>query len=67
MKIAAKLILNVAHHGWEMKKITHFTFSKLVLNDIFLPFYLNEKQWICMLYQKILQKINYIKELSKII
>ena len=50
MKITAKLILNVAHHGWVKKKIFHSILPKMALNDIFAPFYLTEKHWICILY-----------------
>ena len=42
-KITAKLILNVAYHGWEKKKIFYSRSPKAALNSIFLPFYLTEK------------------------
>ena len=37
-KITAKLILNVAHHGSETKKIFHSRSSKLALNGFFFTF-----------------------------
>ena len=49
-------MLNVAHHGWLSKKIFHSRSPKTTSNDIFLPFYLNEKTFI---------KKNCIKKLEK--
>ena len=63
---SAKLIFNVAHHGWVVKKIFPCRLPKKALNNIyFLPFYLTEKHHICTLYYKTFVKENCIKELCK--
>ena len=49
--ITAKLILNVAHHGWAMRKIFHSRLSKTALNSSLLPYDLTKKHQICILYQ----------------
>ena len=61
-KITVKLILNVAYHGWETKKIFHSTLPKTALHGIFLLFYLTEKlNCIKELCQKSFSNIlNYI-------
>ena len=46
MKITAKLILTVAHHGWMSKK----KFPLLAVKD------LTEKHQICILYYRTLEK-----------
>ena len=43
MKLTAKLIINVVHHGPGVKKSFSSRVPKIVLNGGFLPFYLTEK------------------------
>ena len=47
-KITAKVILNVAHHGWVGKNIFHSRLPKTALNRIFQSFCFTEKHQICM-------------------
>ena len=49
MKINAKLVLNVTHHGSAIKKIFQSRSPKTTFNN-FLPFYLTEKHQIWILY-----------------
>ena len=63
MKITAKLIWNVAYHGWETKKIFHSRSPKTALYSIFLLFYLTEKSnCIKELRQKSFLNILYIMQ-----
>ena len=64
MKINAKLVLNVTHHGSAIKKIFQSRSPKTTFNN-FLPFYLTEKHQIWILYQKTLKKNNCFKVLCK--
>ena len=43
MKLTAKLIVNVVHHGLGVKKNFSCSLPKTALNSGFLPFYLTEK------------------------
>ena len=63
-KITAKLILNVAYHGWETKKFFHSRLPKTALCRIFLTFYLTEKMnCIKELCQKsFINILNYIMQ-----
>ena len=44
MKLTAKLIINVVHHGLGVKKSFSSRVPKIALNGGFLPFYLTEKR-----------------------
>ena len=56
MKMTAKLILSVVHHGWATMKMFHSRSSKTALKGIFLPFYFIDKHEIYILYQKAFMK-----------
>ena len=64
MKLTAKLIINIVHHGLGVKKIFSSRLPKTALNCGFLLFYLNEKT-DCILYQKAFLKKNCVEELRK--
>ena len=65
MKLTAKLIINVVHHGLGVKNFFSSRLPKTALNCGFLLFYLNEKTSDCILYQKAFLKKNCVEELRK--
>ena len=58
MKLTAKLIINVVHHGLGVMKNFSSRLPKTALNSGFLPFYLTEKTSNLHLYWKAFLKKN---------
>ena len=65
MKLTAKLIVNVVHHGLGVKKIFSSRLRKTALSSSFLPFYLTEKTSDLHLVVEDFYKKNCVKELCK--
>ena len=65
MKLTAKLIVNVVHHGLGVKKIFSSRLRKTALSSSFLPFYITEKTSDLHLVVEDFYKKNCIKELCK--
>ena len=68
MKLTAKLIINVVHHGLGVKKIFSSRLPKTALNSVVVFFYLFillKKHQIFILYQKVFLKKSCVKELCK--
>ena len=64
MKLTAKLIVNVVHHGLGVKKNVSSRLPKTALNSGFLPFYLTEKTSDLHLVLEDFYK-KFVKELCK--
>ena len=66
MKLNAKLIVNVVHHGLGAKKNFSSRLHKTALSSIFLPFYLTEKTSdLHLVVVEDFYKKNCVKELCK--
>ena len=65
MKLTAKLIVNVVHHGLGVKKIFSPRLPKTALNSGFLPFYLTERTSDLHVVLEDFYKKNFVKELFK--
>ena len=65
MKLTAKLIINVVHHGLGVKKNFSSRLPKTALSSSFLPFYLTEKTSDLHLVVEDFYKKNRVKELCK--
>ena len=68
MKLTAKLIINVVHHGLGVKKIFSSRLPKTALNSVVVfsyLFILLKKHQIFILYQKVFLKKSCVKELCK--
>ena len=66
-KIITKLILNVAHHGWEKMKTFQSRSPKTTLNCIFSPFYLWKKLSLHLVPEDFCRKRIVWKNCPKII